>query len=68
MPTFKRRTGRPHRLIALVEHGLVREEHLQGGAFTVKTAFNDTSLHWFEPEPLHDAPELFRIGTAMDIR
>lgn len=65
MPTFKRRMGKPHRVIALVEHGLVREERLRGDAFAVNTAFNDTSLHWFALEALHGAPELFRPGTAM---
>lgn len=64
MPTFKRRTGKPHRVIALVEHGLVREELLAGAQFAVKTAFNDTSLHWFPEEALHEAPELFKAGTA----
>eukprot|EP00892_Ulva_mutabilis_P005703 jgi/Ulvmu1/3504/UM162_0011.1 len=65
MPTFKRRVGRPHRVIALVEHGLVREEWLAGEAFTVTTAFNDTSLHWFERDTLQAAPALFGSGTAM---
>jgi len=58
-PTFRRRTGRPHRVLALTDLGLVREEALRGSGFRVENAFNDTSLHVFEGEALRQAPDAF---------
>ena len=59
-PTFKRRAGRPHRVLALTDHDLVREEKLQGSGFRVDTAFNDTSLQVFVRAVLEKAPLVFQ--------
>jgi hypothetical protein len=60
-PTFKRRVGKPTRVLPLVDHSVVTEHKLQGSSsFAVSTAFNDTSLHWFNKERLQAASELFR--------
>lgn len=51
-PTFRRRAGKPHRVLMAVEDGLAREVHLPGGGFRVVHAFNDTSLVAFPDEQL----------------
>lgn len=59
-PTFKRRVGKPTRVLPLVDHSIVTEHKLPTGSFAVATAFNDTSLHWFSRERLGSVPEIFR--------
>lgn len=59
-PTFKRRVGKPTRVLPLVDHSIVTEHKLNTGSFAVATAFNDTSLHWFSKERLSSVPEMFR--------
>lgn len=63
-PSFRRRTGKPTKVLTLVDHSLVTEHPLQGSGFGVTTAFNDTSLHAFLPGPMRSAPALFDAGSA----
>lgn len=66
-PSFRRRAGKPTRVLALVDHGLVTEEPLHSAGFGVKTAFNDTSLHIFAADSLQSAPALFAPSTGTDL-
>jgi hypothetical protein len=51
---------KPHRVIAMTEHGLLEEYPLMGTRFRLEHAFNDSSLHCFPAAALNDAAELFR--------
>lgn len=58
-PTYRRRVGKPGRVLALVDHAVVTECSLDGSGFRVENAFNDTSLHACLPQCVQDVPDLF---------
>jgi hypothetical protein len=63
-PTFRRRAGKPHRVLALTDAAVVAETRLPGGGFRVANAFNDTSLVTFPDSKLAACPALFGSEVA----
>jgi SRR1 len=61
-PSSRRVLMKPHRVIALAEHGLVEEHALAGTGFRLPHVFNDTSLHCFPTDKLRAAAQPLLVG------
>ena len=58
-PSSRRIAMKPHRVVALAEHGLVEECALRGDGFRMRDVFNDTSLHTCPLQGLQESSQLF---------
>ena len=58
-PSNRRVLQKPHRVLTLQEHGLVKEAHLDSDGFRMADVFSDTSVHSFPVHRLQEAAALF---------